>query len=719
MKQNVAVMILMVFSAVSGLAGVLHRQVHTEEKTNVRNGVREVLRYPDNTADDADEPQGSCRVRCSFIFDPQEFSDGTVTVLNGDFYHEYDHETESVEVMLDPGIYDFIEVFTRIEDDGPNWSYVVKENVEVKGDMELTFDVGSADQCVVFRTILPDGSEARLPVLTYIDEEPYAVWDTSESNVDYIGYSGSLINLEYGRQAAGYFGNARYIRGDNGFDGQISFDILINRLSDRYSFLQTQSLVGENMFVNSIKECAPVVGGLLRNDPQDFRKLEYELVNTPLADIETRESYNSQVFAGYLGNVGLIKSTYSYMQSENPDVYIENPRLSVSEEYAPVTHVYVKRMDVYRCEKGESIWDDKWIRYGVQTPLARLEGGRFRFVNFGSAESAYSIIADKDGHYDFSGFAPFSFWMGEQEAVFGDNAPVLSFSSQAYEFIPGMRMLQPTIKYLGRYGEERGSDIYCMRGGLHVDGEPLLLDASWSDIRSAIVSRGLDGLEPGFITLKLDDRNVCVDGISGFNMAEIGFDEAGDDACPPSLQGLQMHDASGRITDRFTSPADGVLEFIGADFNWLIDENRFDCDPVDEVVFEYAPRGSQEFYELMADNIPELFQTPGFGYLWRVQLEGVSHRSVDGWYDVRISLRDKAGNYMTQTVSPAFRIESMSGNGVSQTMDDSLFSDGMVEVWTLDGSLVTVIASRAELCGLPPAFYLLRGSGRTVKYISR
>lgn len=669
----------------------------------------------------APESSGNCRVQCNLSFDPEIFYSGNINIVGENFIQEdltIDPEKGYAEANIEPGKYDFVAVFSRAENDGPAWAYVVKENVEVTGDMELDFDVASADRRVTFRTILPDGTEARLPVLTILDEEPYEKWNTSESNVGYIGYQGKLVNLEYMKTATSFMGNAAYIRGDNGFDGQITFDFQINEVSDRWCLMQNQCLLSETAFIQSLKESVGIPDGTVHNNPEDFRKLEYEIMHTPLSEKEPQEQFHSQVQATGLTNNGLITSTFGNFKSDHPDVYAEISRTGAAAELAPDACFTVTLLDIDKTIKGENFWDDKIIRNGVTSPFAHLENDNFRFINMGSANNNFTVLSDGTNHYDFSGLEQFSFDMNEK-AIFGSGSPIAAFQNTAFYINEEKtkRVFTPGLKYLGNFGEERGSDLYCLRADMLVDNEPVLKDAAWDDLRKAMSQRASDDVNPGFLTLKFNNDNVSTDGIQGYNTTETGFSESGEDFCPPTVQALQMRNTAGSITDRFAAPSDGIIEFAGCDFNYLIEESRFSCDPVEKISVEYAPRGTGDFASIEASEIPELFQSPCFGYFWRVSLESVDRKSNDGWYDLRISMRDKAGNYQTQTLSPAFHIESLTGT--EQVITDGIFSDGYVEVWSITGTSFGRIASREELKELPDGIYVLRGAGHTVKYIAR
>ena len=81
---------------------------------------------------------------------------------------------------------------------------------------------------------------------------------------------------------------------------------------------------------------------------------------------------------------------------------------------------------------------------------------------------------------------------------------------------------------------------------------------------------------------------------------------------------------------------------------------------------------------------PDLFFMPGFGYFYRGSLADVEANSANGWYDLRITVSDAAGNYLTQTLSPAFAIGEYA---VINTVD-APDTDAPTEYFTIQGQRV-------------------------------
>ncbi len=193
------------------------------------------------------------------------------------------------------------------------------------------------------------------------------------------------------------------------------------------------------------------------------------------------------------------------------------------------------------------------------------------------------------------------------------------------------------------------------------------------------IENSLDGHEKGIIEATFTNRNVLVDEtIPGFNITTMKVDERNEDVCTPTTQMLIFKNTDGEITDRFKKGEDGIIEFSAGDFNWHDTETKwyYSCEEAD-IKVEYAAYGEENFMPLDVEEIPENYFMPGFGYFYRGSLADVTMPTTNGWYDLRFTLTDKAGNEMVQHISPAFKIDTnVSVNAVT--------IDG-IKVWSANG----------------------------------
>lgn len=192
--------------------------------------------------------------------------------------------------------------------------------------------------------------------------------------------------------------------------------------------------------------------------------------------------------------------------------------------------------------------------------------------------------------------------------------------------------------------------------------------------------------DDGIWKLTLTDDNVSVDGIAGKNIAKISYDQRLEDGTAPTLQMLTFKTNEGVVTDRFAKSDEGVLEFAGGDFNFKTNDEHswFDCQPM-TVKVEYAPYGTNTWNEIAVKEVPELYTAPAFGYFYRGSLSSVKGGSRNGWFDLRLTLTDLAGNMQEQTISPAFKVDALTAIQLINTTTES--SDK--RIYDLSGRVVS------------------------------
>ncbi len=130
---------------------------------------------------------------------------------------------------------------------------------------------------------------------------------------------------------------------------------------------------------------------------------------------------------------------------------------------------------------------------------------------------------------------------------------------------------------------------------------------------------------------------------------------------------------------------------------------------------EYAPFEQDDSEELTVREIPDLFFMPGYGYCFRAYPDTIDKSSTNGWYDLRFTLTDAEGNYQTQTISPAFHLDTLSG------VDGPYMQEASAgwEVWTVDGKLVKKTDSIEATEGLPGGVYIIKNPKEAKKIIVR
>ena len=306
--------------------------------------------------------------------------------------------------------------------------------------------------------------------------------------------------------------------------------------------------------------------------------------------------------------------------------------------------------------------------------------------------------------------------------TFGNSVPVLVAATMWQPTYPNYSGLLPL--YFGRLGEYMEPDLYAGWTEVNVDGEKIFGGnmqelIAWSSSEFSLPKHS------GKYTFTIEDDCPMVDGKEGFNRTVIKTDASGSDREAPTLTMLNFRNSLDKITDRFNEPADGTLEFSAADLNSAVNDfgiKWFAVDSPASVKVEYAPEDSEDFRKLEATEIPEFYFEPCFGSFYRAPLEAISSYSPSGWYKLRLTVADAAGNTQEQTISPAFHIDNLSSinevsNDSSINREGNVFSaDGMISLYDTTGRLLKSGKGTLSADGLHGVF-IVKAAGKSLKVI--
>jgi len=324
---------------------------------------------------------------------------------------------------------------------------------------------------------------------------------------------------------------------------------------------------------------------------------------------------------------------------------------------------------------------------------ALYNGEEWEYINQNHAECGnFSYQCPEDGPIvEYPGVPSYCYFADQITQPIGNSSPVLALMTQVNAYPDFTIFRFDPQAYIGRYGEVRTCDYWNLRTVVNLDGKTVFDNINGDNLDNWCIENSTDNHEKGTIEATFTNRNVLVDEtITGFNITSIKVDERNEDLCTPTTQMLIFKNTDGVITDRFQTGEDGIIEFSAGDFNWVETEDKhfYVCDEA-EVKVEYAPYGEDAFLPLEVEEIPENYYMPGFGYFYRGSLADVSIPSSNGWYDIRFTLTDKAGNEMVQHISPAFKIDK--NVGVAEVAVNG------TKVWAANG---TVFAAGSDVAAM-------------------
>lgn len=619
------------------------------------------------------------KVNVTFDFKEGEFSP-YCAIYNENVYNEMWPEENAGVFEVPVGTYDLC---------GQCWNQngevltMFKESVTITGDTEIHFSTDEAPLCVTSDGYLPDGRKVSLGILT--DPESFEI-DYTNATADMLVSSTVVYRKNVGSIATG-------VRmADFGMSEEEVNSISrlkVSPLSDNYTVCTTALVEADGKCYALEITGTGTEKTTIRNEAP-FVMYQDDFVHSPIHDEIGCEKYKSHVkCAGWINEVTLggggIDLTY-----DNPEVWISAGTPDPGAEVRIQTVVTVGNYEFHKIMKDSEGFEYDAMAATMGLPVRRVQDG-WEYINNNHAECGnYSFQCPEEDVdiTEFPGHPAYTFTSATKGQTYGDSSPVNSVMIQKNAY-GEETIIYVEPAYIGRLGEVRGADYACVKTDFSYNGEAKLTNSSDYLGSDWQYNWSTDGHAPGKIDITFRNDNIIVDGLQGKNVTEVSYDERNEDVTAPTLQMLIFKDMDGKVIDRFDNAADGTMYFSGGDFQWHSDDRFYFTYEKAEPKVEYAPYGEDSFTTLEVEAIPELFFMPGFGDCYSTNLASVDRPSRTGWFDLRIEMTDKAGNRQRQTISPAFKINALSG--IASVSDDN------VKVWVADREIRTEGADGATM----------------------
>ena len=617
-----------------------------------------------------------------------DYDSEQLDLLNGYFIDCNNHDVTLIRESgaLPAGIYDIVYVFYDLN---YRLYVVVNEQCSVNGDFTLAVSPSQATHHVTTKCYGPDGELLKLP-LGHMDENGLVVVD-EDSEIQLAGVT-NYIFVEGCTTAIFTFmkscSGPQYEEKRN-----FPLDFYVNDVSDRILFTQVKQAHTTDLsksYCCYFSTTQVTSDQELVNDPNDYVSQDYTYKFAPYGSQQTGYGFANAINI-WIETGGMEKTTTGEFILGKPsgdykhELWMNVPYTDPNRPDLNVT-IYTDFADYgeeYTVSLGEWEWQDMKLAGYTIGPALRVKDGLTQFTNWGHMKNDSQMVMGWESFSDFyytvnednewpfawvrSAPEPLTYPTDQALGIINDNCPINAMYIQQYKY-DNQLFLGMNDYFVGRYGEKRCCDVGIIRTAKY-NGTGIDIDPEY------FVLPGMGQYE-----FTVVNPNVEVDDLPGHNTTTVYFDQNQEDMTPPSIEMLHFRSAEG-VTDRFATAADGTMEFYAGDFNFqhmptiwsgytYEGVGVFECQPV-EVTVEYAPYGTEEWNELAVEEIPELYQEPGWGYFYRGSLAGVTGEGLNGWFDLRFRLQDASGNWMDQVVSPAFRIDDQAYSSVATVGSDN------------------------------------------------
>lgn len=335
--------------------------------------------------------------------------------------------------------------------------------------------------------------------------------------------------------------------------------------------------------------------------------------------------------------------------------------------------------------------------YSIFPSAFRTERGKIRCVVTPQLDGLYNnniYFSDAAGLVPSSmldGDPEFSFWLDDALQPAGENVPYVYLCDNS-----GKQLWRTQWFPFGRLGESpvmKDSWIHFSYADDELEGYFDKVKEGFWDMADQL-NRKLSGYDGEVLMEVVYEGDFVIDGFDSRASVSSRWNYSQrDDNTVPMMTMLQFRNSDSKVTDRFDKAGDGRIAVSAADYSnrseYIFNEEgqpvgvRSWCDFTDTPVVkvEYAPVGTGIWSNLTMTEDPSRFYMPGYGSYFSGSLEDITAKADKGWFDLRVSLSDISGNSSVYTVSPAFRIDELSGvDGISPDAGDT-----PVEYYTLQG----------------------------------
>lgn len=567
-------------------------------------------------------------------FDPDVYFSPFTIIVNESGYLDvaYWEGTNPITLTVPSGEYDLIVASTINATN--QFSFVIKEQQLFTEDTALTIQLAEAQNYIQMHFLDEAGD----------DLKPY---DTPNGAKAIPSYTQHLFFNPLGMSVYDIYSTLNFT--DVGWED--FWNIYINDVSDRYSYLQAYSAIRQDgtFFASKFDGITGFSGPLtLQNNPEDYVFHEEKFQPSPLAQSENNYLYAMKTMACWngrpLGGFQIVDTNNEGNLEQGTKVFTDNHLDAGSFQFlvAPSLADYVQGTNSLLISGNPIV----------------LEGNGA--ITYGSGSSSLSLNSQLNAVNTSPLALPFNpqftFTKNDNPTIMqGDNVPLLNLFAGNYQTGTTKRS-ELLVQSIGRYGEVRENDLKAIDVIVKYNDE-IVYSEPLSGLANFLFQWSAENHPNGVFDVTMTSTNSEVNGIPGVSTTQIIYDWTKDDWTAPSVQRLQFRNASGKVTDRFNDSSAGTVRLAAGDFEIDLFAGTFNYQQGNNIEFYYSNHDQIEWTELALTERPEYFFMPGFGDYYEASLESIQQQGNENiWYDVKIVCTDAAGNSQVQVVSPAFYI---------------------------------------------------------------
>lgn len=670
-------------------------------------------------------------------YDVNAYTDATLYLMNDEmtgFGSIGTYESEA-NMEVPAGTYDLVLTASKLLADGNTGElvYLVYPDIEVNGSCELTVNADEATDLYSFRSYLPNGEEMTLDEYRLV-EDPDSEFGYDTELVKAGNISGLSVQTALCKDGKGWLVCSQSSVGGviEGSGYQMAFlDVLMNPVPG-WLPVQTRSYRPDETSCELIT-LIPEKHGPCTTDNLNG---EYASLNMPTfqqtkygASLEHQPEQTSPALSlmvmGKNFNPGqLLMVDYQTPMPTKIDFCIpKNSDNSAGWE----ANLSPSKLDAVVQWQADTIW------FSEDMYMVEIES-----LNSMTEAPAVHLNAVKELSADGSLLTPFitnDFFLGLEAAA--PWHPLLPTAQQAQEL--GYGVSQPcaatlfgrvgdevfnSFSLVGTFGEMFGTYDDAIDFTMDYNGVETLNSNTVEDIlwryQDMTYNWFATNPAPGKIDYQFKTFPGEIDGLESVTEFSTGLDETKTEAAP-LIQILNYNDADGKITNRFEKAEGAMLRIVGGKFKYDPEAadgtGAFRRDKSIMPTVEYAPYGTGDWKPLtMEERDVNMVVFDGYGFIYLGDLSNISEKANRGWFDLKVSMTDETGAYMTQTISPAFQVSDLASVGAI-AVDAEVSVKGRNIVAPSDAEIYSMNGLKVSGLNVAPGIYVVRHGSKAVKVI--
>ena len=573
---------------------------------------------------------------------------------------------------------------------------VVKELVNISSDTTLIFNPADATCSIRFRSVSPTGEPWALPSF---DADNNLIPGNCMSL--YIA-SHLILGRVHGVSLGGSFCTSNMDYYANYSDNVTDF--FVNPLSDRYTLTKSRMVIDNdyNLYASSSKLVGTDTDSICDGGDNYVACSEAIKVAPTNTDKWYAGHRSKEIIDNDDKGGGTNIGGWKPVTKDGPlTYYIDAPKDNSTEGAKDNFYLQMSKSNIYFAGLKEES-DSSFQTYPTILPPIIFDQGVKTYdiipeTTYFNTSRIYVYTTDNEPITPLDGHPLFSFNESQKKDVFGDCVPLLRMEAACDTASIPQYYFSP--KFFGRMGEEVQGCQLSMNINMKYDGEDMGVETYWdlSDIN------GLwDPIaDPnGTFDLTIVTPYIDIDGNEAKNTTTMKFTRGEADNLAPTFSMLQFRDADNNVTARFEEAKDAKALFSAADYQFNQEDWTIGMSPA-EVKVAYSPYGKQEWNDLTASQTDYAYINDGYAY--ETSLTDVKGT---GWFDIKLTATDAAGNYQEQVISPAFGIGT-TNNITGITGNDQ------------SGRIIYNMQGMKASCTSAKGLYIIKDNGKVKKILAR